>query len=193
QALILDLRLATGERSQDALLVADALLSSGVIWRERDARGRVTEHRADPDCLFRDWPLTLLVSSHSGGNGPNLLAAALQDTARALIVGAPTLGTRYIFEDVPLPQTQGAVRVPVRIVERSLLHEPRPDDGRKAAAIVPDYPVAMTKEQTQQRADWRRLLELGKPTDGKVPEDPQLAKAVEVLKAKLNERKQNSE
>src|SRR5262249_36850210 len=69
RALVLDLRFSRGERAQDALLVADALLAGGVIWRERDSRGRVMEHRADPDCLFRDWPVTVLVSSRQRSDG----------------------------------------------------------------------------------------------------------------------------
>ncbi|HEV3260122.1 MAG TPA: PDZ domain-containing protein, partial [Gemmataceae bacterium] len=56
RALVLDLRFNADGDMHPAALVADGLLESGVLWRVRDARNKVKEYRADPECLFRDWP-----------------------------------------------------------------------------------------------------------------------------------------
>src|SRR5205823_2256194 len=163
-------------------LTADALLEGGEIWRERDAAGRTTARRADADCLFRGWRMAVLVGGADpaaprglhGGNGAELLAAALQDNGRAVVVGEPTAGDRFLRDDVRLPDNQGMLRMPVAVAERSA--------EQSGAAVRPDHSVAM-KKHLQPWLEWRRLQGLAKPTDGKIPQDPVLDKAVEILRS----------
>jgi carboxyl-terminal processing protease len=92
RALVIDLR---GGQSRDdnvhpAVLLADALLESGAIGRLRTTRGE-TIYQADPDALFRGWPVVALVDNSTFGTS-EWIAAALQDNHRAVLVGSPTQG-----------------------------------------------------------------------------------------------------
>jgi hypothetical protein len=62
--------------------------------------------------------------------------------------------------------------------------------GAKARGwgVKPDHAVALTKQQLEDLSVWVRqkdLTELPPNTNDKPPEDPQLAKAVELLRAAL--------
>ena len=72
-------------RLRFAALLADGLLDGGVMWRVRSAGGKVQEYRADRDCLFRGWPLAVLVGDRTIGSGPEMLAAALNNLGAALL------------------------------------------------------------------------------------------------------------
>src|SRR5262249_20554509 len=60
RAVLLDLRGCGGADPHAAVLVADGLLDEGPIGRVRTTHG-VREHRSDADCLFRGWPMAVLV------------------------------------------------------------------------------------------------------------------------------------
>jgi carboxyl-terminal processing protease len=89
RGLALDLRGLGGTSLHPAVLLADALLERGPIGRARTVRGEMT-YQADPDSLFRGWPMAVLVD-HSTWGTAEWLAAALQDNRRAVVVGAPTM------------------------------------------------------------------------------------------------------
>jgi carboxyl-terminal processing protease len=91
RALILDLRGPIRANSvHPAVLLADCLLDRGSIGRVRTARGETT-YQADPDALFRGWPIAVLVDSGTSGTA-EWLVAALQDNHRATVVGTRTSG-----------------------------------------------------------------------------------------------------
>jgi carboxyl-terminal processing protease len=90
RALVLDLRGLGGSSVHPAVLLADCLLDHGPIGRVRTAHGETT-YQADPDALFRGWPLAVLVDPDTSGTA-EWLAAALQDNHRATIVGTPIPG-----------------------------------------------------------------------------------------------------
>jgi carboxyl-terminal processing protease len=99
RALILDLRRWQSGRFQHAALVADALLEGGTIGQVRTSKG-VRKYEADADCLFRGWPIAVLVSGETSSES-EWLAAALQDNKRAFLVGQPTAGRGLTFTSVP--------------------------------------------------------------------------------------------
>ena len=88
RALVLDLRTLDGRSAHTTVLVADSLLESGVIGRIRTNKGETTYH-AEPEAIFRGWPLAVLVAGTTRGTA-EWLAAALQDNRRAIVVGSPT-------------------------------------------------------------------------------------------------------
>jgi hypothetical protein len=86
KVLILDLR--EPARNSDvkyARLIADALLDDGLLWREQDQEGRITDVRSDRDCLFRDFPIAVLIAPDSPPP-QRLLAAILQESGRAILI-----------------------------------------------------------------------------------------------------------
>jgi carboxyl-terminal processing protease len=202
RAVVLDLR-AAGDNGtlQHAELVADALLDGGVMWKLRRRDG-VKECRADRECLFRGWPLAVLVGETTAGLAPQAVAAALQDTGRAALVGqqaqsggpeVPALVERPgresssldVTSPIPLPDDQGAVVLRTGQVERV-------GKGR-GWPVRPDQVVALKPRQREAVWEWFRrkgLPELPPGTDDQPPDDPQLARAVELLQAALEKAEQ---
>jgi carboxyl-terminal processing protease len=88
QAVVIDLRGVGGTSIHPAVMVADALLASGVIGRMQTAEREVT-FQADSDALFRSLPIAVLVDQFTSGTA-EWVAASLQDNHRAAIVGRPT-------------------------------------------------------------------------------------------------------
>jgi C-terminal peptidase prc len=190
RALVLDLRFTQGVEMSHAVLVADAFLDGGLMWRVRDGRGCVQEYRADRDCLFRDLPLAILVNEHTGSMA-EAIAAALQDNGRAVVVGTPTRGKGLATSLLPLPDG-AAVRIPTGILERP--SDPR-NRGQAAAAmrfprlmgIWPDHRVGMDPDRMEAVNEWSRQQESPEPPGAEVkpPEDRQLARALAVLREAL--------
>lgn len=134
RALVLDLRMGIGPgKLQDAALVADALLPGGTIGQVQTTRGS-RKYEADEDCLFRDWPMAVLVGEGTFGES-EWVAAALQDNKRALLVGQPTVGHAYSVMPVPTPDG-GALMLANSIMYRgegTPFHGPNPFSRRKPA------------------------------------------------------------
>jgi len=88
-SLILDLRDNSGGLLTQAIAVADEFLTSGDIVFQR-ARG-VTQRIASADPAGYDLPLVVLVNEQSA-SASEIVAGALQENGRALIVGEQTFG-----------------------------------------------------------------------------------------------------
>lgn len=88
-SLILDLRDNSGGLLTQAILVADEFLASGDIVFQR-ARG-VTQRIASADPAAYDLPMVVLVNEQSA-SASEIVAGALQENGRALIVGEQTFG-----------------------------------------------------------------------------------------------------
>jgi carboxyl-terminal processing protease len=192
RALVLDLRLAAGPDMAHAALVADGLLDGGPLWTMRDARGQQKEYKADRDCLFRDWPLAVLIGEHTGAMG-RAVAAALQDNHRAILVGQPSRGAVFVTSLVPLPESQAALLLrtgrlqrPAQLAKGPAPVRPVADDNPPGDDVQPDHLVAMDRKQLEAVVEWFREQESPEPKAGqKPPVDPQLARAVALLREVL--------
>jgi carboxyl-terminal processing protease len=182
KALVLDLRATLGTEIRYATFVADGLLDGGVLWRVRDAHGKVKEHKADRDCLFRDMPMAVLVDKHTGQMA-DVVAAALQDRKRAVLVGEPTARNLTVSSLVPLPEGQGALILRTGTVERTVRAE---KSEVPEGNVVPDHRVILEHKQLEAVLEWRAKQESPEPrADAKPPADPQLDKAVALLREAL--------
>jgi carboxyl-terminal processing protease len=179
RALVLDLRFSQDQGDMHpAELVAGGLLDGGVMWRVRDARNRVKECRAGRECLFRGWPMVVLVNEFIG-TGTQAVAAALQDGGRAVLVGEPAKGDGQVVGIVRLPEGKEAVTLRTGRVERT---------KDRAWPLRPDHAVALTKAQREALVLWWHQLELPEPppkASDRPPADPQMDRAVELLRAAL--------
>jgi carboxyl-terminal processing protease len=88
-SLVLDLRDNPGGLLTQGILVADEFLSGGDIVFQR-ARG-VTQRIASADPAADDLPMVVLVNKNSA-SASEIVAGALQDNDRALIIGEQTFG-----------------------------------------------------------------------------------------------------
>jgi C-terminal peptidase prc len=191
RALVLDLRFTHGDDVRHAALTADSLLDGGSLWKVRESGGRVKEYKADRDCLFRDMPIVVLVGEHTGGMAA-LVAAALQDRGRAILVGEAPKADLIVTSLVHLPEDHGAILLRSGRVERikpaASAENQRLADIR--GRIVPDHRIALERKEMEAVMTWRQQQQSPEPKpDAKPPADPQLAKALDLLRAALDEQK----
>ena len=102
EGMILDLRTNPGGLVHESALVADELLDGGVIFSTR-ARGRVLDEvTASSGGAASDLPLAILVNELTA-SAAELVAGAVQDHDRGLVVGAKTFGKGSVQSIVELP------------------------------------------------------------------------------------------
>jgi carboxyl-terminal processing protease len=110
EGLVLDLRNNPGGVLEAGVAVADAFLSSGVIVT---ADGRTPEARFRMDAAHGDLingaPLVVLVNGGSA-SASEIVAGALKDHGRAVLVGRKTYGKGSVQTVLPLPRG-GAVKL----------------------------------------------------------------------------------
>ena len=138
------------------------------------------EVRADRECLFRDWPIAVIIDGAVQDNLKPLVAAALQDNQRAVLVGTATNNEAAVRHMYDLPDNLGEVALINGRMERG-------PKGR-SWPVRPDQQVAMTDPQARAVRTWlveKELFELPAGKTDQPPTDPQLAKAVEVLRNAL--------
>ncbi len=98
-SLVLDLRDNSGGFLDQGIMVADAFLSSGDIVFQR-SRG-VTQRIASADQRSFDLPMVVLVNGNSA-SASEIVAGALQENGRALVVGEQTFGKGVAQNVLPL-------------------------------------------------------------------------------------------
>jgi carboxyl-terminal processing protease len=91
QAIIFDLRGNPGGWLDQAVDVADLFLDDGAILIERWSDGREKSFEAHPGDVGEDVPLVVLVDGGSA-SAAEIVAGALQDRERAVLIGEPTFG-----------------------------------------------------------------------------------------------------
>ncbi len=139
-SLILDLRNNPGGLLNEGVAVTDLFLDRGQVVVETRGRapGASAVHRASRDQRWADMPLVVLVNQNSA-SAAEIIAGALQDHDRGLILGATTFGkglVQTVFELGPGPQalkiTTGRWYTPTgRVLER-----PDHQDRTRIAAVV---------------------------------------------------------
>ena len=110
QGLILDLRNNPGGLLNQSISVTDAFLNQGEIvstqGRKPDDTSRVFAKKGD---IINGKPLIVLINSGSA-SASEIVAGALKDHARAIIVGTRSFGKGSVQSIIPLPGN-GAMRL----------------------------------------------------------------------------------
>lgn len=103
EGLILDLRNNPGGLLNEAVEIVDKFVEPGVTIVE--TRGRLDAHnsvlRSDEPALFDDLPLVVLIN-HGSASASEIVAGALQDLDRAVIVGGKSFGKGLVQTIQPL-------------------------------------------------------------------------------------------
>jgi len=199
KGLVLDLRFNPGGSLQAAVAVADRFLDGGVIVRVR-GRWRAEEtYRASPENALTRFPIVVLVNERTA-SGAEILAGALRDHGRATVVGERTYGKGSVQEVIELEGGESAIKLTTAyyyLPNGELIH--RTARSRKAGrwGVEPNIKVPLSAEETRQIQLARRAADrlMGATTrplkvqsrPAKPLLDRQLAKALEVLRGKLQE------
>ncbi len=92
KGLILDLRNNGGGLLNSAIEVSDLFLEEGKILSIRGRNKKSTkEYMATPNSVNRDYPMVVLINGATA-SASEIVAGALQDQNRALILGTPSFG-----------------------------------------------------------------------------------------------------
>jgi carboxyl-terminal processing protease len=170
--LVLDLRADPGGYVNEAVGVASQFLKSGLVYIERDANDKRTEHPVSPGGIATDIPLVVVVDGDTASSA-EIVSGALQDAGRARIVGETTFGTGTVLGEFALSDGS-ALRIGtvewLTPTGRRIWHE----------GIAPDVPVKMADGTTPlSPSDIAKLSAAAAST----PPDAQLAKAFELVRS----------
>jgi len=165
QGLVLDLRNNPGGVLNGAVAVSDAFLKKGMIVY---TEGRIADSRlrfnATPDDVIDGAPLVVLVNQGSA-SASEIVAGALQDHKRAIIVGVQTFGKGSVQTILPLSSESALKLTTARYYTPS---------GRsiQAEGITPDIELESIKVSSIERdieplkeADLSHHLENGNGKD----------------------------
>ena len=102
EQLVLDLRGNTGGFLDAAILMADELLEAGTLIVYTDGRKRPRNYaRARHSGMFETQPLVILIDEWSA-SASEIIAGAVQDNDRGLVVGRRSFGKGLVQEQVQL-------------------------------------------------------------------------------------------
>ncbi len=162
RGLILDLRGNGGGLLTAAIEIASEFIGDGVVMVEEYGDGREEVYNAQRGGLATEIPLVVLIDGGTA-SASEIVAGAIQDRGRGLLVGEMSFGKGSVQEWIPLGEDSGAVRV---TVARWLTPDRRQIND---VGLIPDVEVALTEEDL---------------TAGR---DPQLERARELLLERLAE------
>lgn len=104
--VVLDLRNNPGGLVDEAVEIADEILSSGGIYTTRHRGQVIDDVKAKAGGAFADVPTVTLVNEYSA-SASELVAGALQDNKRTIVVGANTFGKGSVQAIIGLPGGAG--------------------------------------------------------------------------------------
>ncbi len=179
KGIILDLRNDPGGLLSEAVNVADLFLPEGkLVVYTKSRKGETQRYFARRKPVVPDdLPVIVLINKGSA-SASEIVAGALQDYKRAIILGEKSFGKASVQNIIPL-EDGSALKLTVAYYYTPL--------GRLIhnQGIVPDVQVAMDEKQEEalQEAIRQKKLE-GKSGLILLPEkDPQLSKAIELIRS----------
>ena len=102
KGLVLDLRNNPGGLLNAAIDVSDAFITKGlIVYTEGRVKDSNQKFTAKPNDLLKGAPLIVLVNGGSA-SASEIVAGALQDHSRAIIVGTKTFGKGSVQTVMPL-------------------------------------------------------------------------------------------
>jgi len=200
--LVLDLRNNPGGLLDQAVKISDRFVDSGVIvsidGRREELKQKWVAH---PEGAMPRYPLVVLINGGSA-SGAEIVAGAIQDHGRGILVGTPTFGKGSVQTIIPLKDGSGLRLTTARyytpngrsiqakgIVPDITVKALRPEEEKEA--VVPKLPSEKDLERHLIDVEKGVLKEKEKPkkeetkkeeVKEKKPVDNQLERALELLK-----------
>ncbi len=196
KGIIMDLRNNRGGLLDEAVKVSDHFLSGGEVVSTQGRRPvDVTRLSANRGEVFKGVPMVVLINGGSA-SASEIVAGALQDRERALVVGMTSFGKGSVQSVIPLGADRGAIRLTtaryytpagrsiqalgiepdVMITQERLTEEELAKIQRWSEA---ELPHALENESGEERPPLRMPDE--QPPEGYAGEDFQLERAIQLL------------
>ena len=176
-ALVLDLRHNPGGLLGSAVDVAGQFLPPNTLVVFTEGRTPSREYRTSSKPTYiRKYPLVVL-TNYASASGSEIVAGALKDLDRALVVGETTFGKGSVQSVIALPDGSAARLTTAKYFTpgRKLIHE---------HGVAPHIRATLTqKEEVDLLRSRREREDPSKP--GAVIWDPQLERAVDALQGSL--------
>lgn len=152
KGLVLDLRNNPGGVLNAAVEVSDAFLRSGlIVYTEGRIENSEMRFNASPDDLIDGAPIVVLINGGSA-SASEIVAGALQDQKRAVIMGEKSFGKGSVQTILPISNGAAVKLTTARYYTPS---------GRsiQAEGIEPDITLARVKLETLDKADFTPVKE----------------------------------
>jgi carboxyl-terminal processing protease len=203
QGLIIDLRNNPGGLLTAAVGVSEQFLESGrLVVSIQGRNGKKDEYRAKANSKNYEYPMIVLVN-HGSASASEIVAAAMQDWGKAVVIGTTTFGKGSVQTILPLSDGSG-----LRLTTAKY-YTPK-GKSIHSVGVAPDIvidpkPVQVAKQETpEEKNKDGKTKSSPTPSDSKPPvssppadsaakdkdeaqpvppEDLQLLKAVEMLKS----------
>ncbi|MBN2583866.1 MAG: S41 family peptidase [Planctomycetes bacterium] len=146
KSLILDLRFNGGGVLKGAIAMVDLFIDKGVIVSTRGRNDPEEVYRATEEGTLEDFPMVILVNDRSA-SASEIVAGALQDHGRAVVLGERTFGKGSVQNIFPLDSGRAAMRLTVAkyyLPSGRCLHR---EDDSKEWGVDPLIEVKMTPKE----------------------------------------------
>ena len=201
--VVVDLRNNPGGLLTQAIRVSDAFLESGEIVSTRGRGARDAErYNATPGDLTNGKPIVVLINGGSA-SASEIVAGALQDHHRAIVVGTKSFGKGSVQTIIPLSSDGAAMRLttaryytpsgrsiqslgvsPDILVEQRIRSDEDPDEARNFQRFEADLENSLSNDSLTD--DERKFLEDERKKQEETAkmrnDDYQLSYALDVLK-----------
>jgi carboxyl-terminal processing protease len=146
RAVIIDLRANPGGLLDAAVAVSDRFLSDGVIVSTKGRKSMPRTFRATEGVTYADFPVALLISSHSA-SASEIFAGAIQDRKRGVVVGVRSYGKGSVQSLIRIEDGKSAIRLTTAryyTPSGQLIHRNVNNPDQKKWGIDPDIEVKVT-------------------------------------------------
>jgi carboxyl-terminal processing protease len=180
--LVLDLRNNSEGDEQEGVAVANLFLAKGMIGYLQGQKVEKVTYNADPQKKITDLPVAVLVNRGTAG-AAELVAAAILDNSRGEVVGDKTFGEGSVQKVLEVPDGSAL------ILSVAKYYTPK---GKiiQDTGITPNVVIAAADEAANTIVDDEDggTPDEPQPQKPQQKEDDQLHRALEVLKAKTNQK-----
>lgn len=207
KGLVLDLRNNPGGLLTQAVRVADLFLDSGmIVYTEGRIESQRQKYFAQKDGSWMDFPVVVLVNGGSA-SASEIVAGALQDHKRAIVLGTKSFGKGSVQTILPLDDSsalrlttaryftpkgrsiQAMGIVPDIVVESTPQQEAKADEKRRQSIREENLPGHLqnqkqTPSPEQGEKEKEKQIPSSVPTgDDSIDNDAQLKRALDLLKS----------
>jgi carboxyl-terminal processing protease len=189
--LVLDLRNNPGGLLDQAVKVCDTFIEEGlIVYTQGRIEGQQMRFRAHPNIKPHDYPIIVLVNGGSA-SGSEIVAGALQDHNRAVILGTTTFGKGSVQTIIPLDDRSGLRLTTARYYTPS-------GKSIQATGIIPDVIVKedlFHTDEDKKKIEFIKEKDLDRhfepeeetekitSTEEEAEKDTQLARATQLIKS----------
>lgn len=209
KGLVLDLRNNPGGLLTQAVRVSDLFLDSGlIVYTEGRIEAQKQKYFAQKEGSWMDFPVVVLVNGGSA-SASEIVAGALQDHKRAVVLGTKTFGKGSVQTILPLDDNsalrlttaryftpsgrsiQATGIVPDIVVEASSQQDAKADEKKRSMLREENLPGHLpapqqpsTPQQEPGDKEKEKLVPPSAPTgDESIDSDVQLKRALDLLKS----------